>query len=207
MMGGQRTILVTFACRRDRMQLLTRYVGAAIERGLIDEWHVWNFARNADDAVWPGRRFPVTQATPDNSLEYYRSLRQLELHGSQVNLRFTVRATNDVHLGVRRVSGEGPDYEIVLGGWNNMASAIRRFDDRDALSDVASRDRHPAPVVVRGTPGLPPEFDFSGVELEIGEQGLDVRVAGEPVLRDPQPVNQGAFEVLYRTGFGSNGDR
>ena len=50
MMGEQRTILVTFAGRRDRMQLLTRYVGAAIERGLIDEWHVWDFARNADDA-------------------------------------------------------------------------------------------------------------------------------------------------------------
>ena len=87
-----------------------------------------------------------------------------------------------------------------------MASAIRRFDDRDALSDVASRDRHPAPIVVRGTPGLLPEFGFSGVELEIGERGLDVRAAGEPVLRDPQPVNRGAFEVLYRTGFGSNGD-
>ena len=43
-MGGQPTILVTFAGRRDRMQLLTRYVGAAIERGLIDEWHVRDFA-------------------------------------------------------------------------------------------------------------------------------------------------------------------
>ena len=62
------------------MQLLTRYVGAAIERGLIDEWHVWDFARNADDAAWLRRRFPVTQATPNNSLEYYRSPRQLELH-------------------------------------------------------------------------------------------------------------------------------
>jgi hypothetical protein len=206
MMGEQRTILVTFAGRRDRMQLLTRYVGAAIERGLIDEWHVWDFARNADDARWLRERFPVTQVTPNNSLEYYRSPRQLELREARANLRFSVSATNDVHLGLRRVSGEGPDYEIVLGGWNNMASAIRRFDGRDALSDVASRDRHPAPVVVCGTPGLLPEFGLLGVELEIGEQGLNVRVAGEPVLWDPQSVNRGAFEVLYRTGFGSNGD-
>lgn len=205
-MGEQRTILVTFAGRRDRMQLLTRYVGAAIERGLIDEWHVWDFARNADNSGWLRQRFPVTQATPNNSLEYYRSPRQLELQGSRANLSFSVRATNDVHLGLRRVSGEGPDYEIVLGGWNNMASAIRKFDDRDALSDVASRDRHPAPVVVRGTPGLLPEFGFLGIELEIGEQGLNVRVAGETVLHDPQPVGRGAFEVLYRAGFGSNGD-
>jgi hypothetical protein len=206
MMGEQKTILVTFAGRRDRMQLLTRYVGAAIERGLIDEWHVWDFARNTDDAAWLRERFPVTQATPNNSLEYYRSPRQLELQGAQTNLRFSVRATNDVHLGLRRVTGEGPDYEIVLGGWNNMASAIRRFDGRDALCDVASRDRHPAPVVVRSTPGLLPEFGFLGVDLEIGEQGLNVRIAGESVLQDPAPVNRGAFEVLYRTGFGSNGD-
>ncbi len=205
-MGEQRTILVTFAGRRDRMQLLTRYVGAAIERGLIDEWHVWDFARNADDAGWLRERFPVTQATPNNSLEYCRSPRQFELQEAESKLRFRVRATNDVHLGLRRVSGEGPDYEIVLGGWNNMASAIRKFDDRDALRDVASRDRHRAPAVVRGTPGLLPEFAFLDVEIGIGEQGLSARVGGGPLLHDPEPIGRGAFEVLYRTGFGSNGD-
>ena len=206
MMREQRTILVTFAGRRDRMRLLTRYVGAAIERGLIDEWHVWDFARNADDSRWLRERFPVTQATPNNSLEYYRSPRRLEIQETHANLRLRVRATNDVHVGLRRVSGKGPDYEIVLGGWNNMVSAIRKFDSGDALRDVASRDRHPAPVVVRRTPGLLPEFGFSDIELEIGEQGLRAQVAGEAVLRDAEPIRRGAFEVLYRTGFGSNGD-
>ena len=205
-MGEQRTILVTFAGRRDRMQLLTHYVGAAIERGLIDEWHIWDFARNADDSRWLRERFPVTQATPNNSLEYYRSPRRLELQAGQANLRVRVRATNDVHLGLRRVSGAGPDYEIVLGGWNNMASAIRKFDDPEALSDVNSRHRHATPVLVRSTPGLLPEFGFSDIELEIGEQGIRVRVAGESVLQDPESIGEGAFEVLYRAGFGSNGD-
>jgi hypothetical protein len=205
-MGEKKTILVTFAGRRDRMQLLTRYVDAAIERGLIDEWHVWDFARNANDSAWLRERFPVTQATPNNSLEYYRSPRQLGLQGGQANLGFSVRATNDAHLGLRRVSGDGPDYEIVLGGWNNMASAIRRFDSRNALVDMASRDPNLTPIDIRSTPGLLPEFDFLDVDLEIGEDGLNVRVAGESVLRDAAPVNRGAFEVLYRTGFGANGD-
>ena len=205
-MGEQKTILVTFAGRRDRMQLLTRYVGAAIERGLIDEWHVWDFARNADDSRWLRERFPVTQATPNNSVEYYRSPRRLEIEEKHAKLRLQVRATNDVHLGLRRVSGQGPDYEIVLGGWNNRVSAIRRFDSADALGDVASRDRHPAPVVVQSTPGLLPEFGFSDIEVEVGEQGLEARVSGEAVLRDPEPISRGAFEVLYRTGYGSNGD-
>jgi hypothetical protein len=51
-MKPQRTILVTFAGRRDRMELLTRYVTAAMDAGLIDEWHVWDFTRNAQDGAW-----------------------------------------------------------------------------------------------------------------------------------------------------------
>jgi hypothetical protein len=205
-MGDQKTVLVTFAGRRDRMALLTRYVAAAIERGLIDEWHVWEFARNAEDSAWLRQRFPVAQATPNNALDYYRSPRRLELQGPQATLRFSVRATNDAHLGLRRVLGEGPDYEIVLGGWGDLASAIRRFDSGDALIGVASRDPNLTPVVVRSTPGLLPEFGFLDVEVEIGERGLDVRVAGESVLHDPAPISQGVFEVMYRTGFGANGD-
>jgi len=205
-MSAPRTILVTFAGRRDRMSLLTHYVEAAIARGLIDEWHVWEFARNAEDARWLRERFPVAQATPNNTLEYFRLQRRLELRDSQANLSFRVRATNDAHIGLRRLSGEGPDYEIVLGGWNNAASVIRKFQDREALLDPASLAQRPLPDLVRSTPGLLPEFDAIDVDLNVGEQGLRVTVRGETVLYDPAPVACGAFEALYRTGFGANGD-
>jgi hypothetical protein len=115
MIGEQRTILVTFAGRCDRKQLLIHYVGAAIERGLIGEGDVSDFARDADDAAWLQQRFPVTQTTPNNSLDYCRSSRHLELQGAQANLCFSVRATNDVLPGVRRVMGEGPDYAMIHG--------------------------------------------------------------------------------------------
>ena len=202
----QRTVLVTFAGRRDRMELLTRYVGAAIDRGLIDEWHVWEFSRNVEDARWLREKFPITQATPNNSLEYFRLPRPLSLRNGQETLRLRVRATNDVHIGLRRLSGSGPNYEIILGGWNNMASAIRMFHDPGALCDVKSRDQHQPPVAVRSTPGLLPEFGFSAVEVEIGEEGIKVFVAGGLLLQNQEPVTPGEFEILYRTGFGSNGD-
>ncbi len=205
-MRKSRTILVTFAGRRDRMRLLTRYVDAAIARGLIDEWHVWEFARNADDSRWLRERFRVVQATPNNSLEYFAAPRPLELRDAQAGLRVRVRATNDAHIGLRRLSGEGPDYEIVLGGWGNKASALRKFDDRTMLRDPASCGRRPPPDLVRSTPGVLPEFGFADIEVTIGEQGLRVSVAGEGVLDDPEPVAHGEFEVLYRTGFGANGD-
>jgi hypothetical protein len=205
-MGAPRTILVTFAGRRDRMNLLVRYVEAAIARGLIDEWHVWEFARNPEDARWLREQFPVAQATPNNTLEYFRLQHRLELRDSQTSLGFRVRATNDVHIGLRRLSGEGPDYEIVLGGWNNMASAVRKFHDRDTLLDQSSIARRPPPDVVRNTPGLLPEFGSVDVDLSVGEQGLRVVVSGETVLYDPEPVACGAFEPVYRSGFGANGD-
>ena len=205
-MGEPRTILVTFAGRRDRMRLLTRYVDAAIARGLVDEWHVWEFARNAEDARWLQGRFPVAQTTPNNALEYFRLPRRLELRDSPASLSFRLRAVNDAHIGLRRLSGEGPDYEIVLGGWNNAASAIRKFDERGALCDRASIAQRPQPNLARSTPGLLPEFGFLNVELDIGENGLLVRVSGETVLHDPAPIGRGAFEPLYRTGFGANGD-
>ena len=91
----------------------------------------------------------MAQATPNNTLEYFRLQRRLELRDSPTNLRFRVRATNDVHIGLRRLSGEGPDYEIVLGGWNNAASGIRKFHDRNALLDPASLAQRPPPDFVR----------------------------------------------------------
>jgi len=205
-MNKQRTILVTFAGRRDRMELLTRYVGAAIERGLIDEWHVWDFSRNDEDARWLRKTFPVAQATPNNSLEYFRLPRPLSLQIGSEKLSFRVRATHDVHIGLRRLSGSGPSYEVVLGGWNNSTSAIRKFDNPEALSDVRARDGGLPPAVVRSTPGLLPEFGFSQCTLEIGEDGLKVFFAEQLLLHDPAGIASGDFEVMYRTGFGSNGD-
>ena len=67
-MNAPRTILVTFAGRRDRMELLARYADAAIQLGLIDEWHVWDFARNAEDRAWLRSLFPATQVTPSFGL-------------------------------------------------------------------------------------------------------------------------------------------
>ena len=205
-MKTQRTILVTFAGRRDRMDILTRYASAAIERGLIDEWHVWEFARNPDDQAWLREKFPVTQVTPNNSFEYFRSPRPLSLRGAKVSRSLAVRARNDVHIGLRRLSGFGASYEIVLGGWSNMASCIRKFEDTNALVNVALRDPRQEPVLVQNSPGLLPEFGFSEVEIEVGPDGLKVSVGGRLLMHEAGEVPPGDFEILYRTGYGANGD-
>lgn len=47
-----KVIMITFAGRKDRMSILYHYVVAALDRGLVDEWHVWNYARTVEDEEW-----------------------------------------------------------------------------------------------------------------------------------------------------------
>ncbi len=51
-MGSSRVILTTFAGRRDRMSLLLGYAVAALRRGIISEYHLWDYARNGMDRSW-----------------------------------------------------------------------------------------------------------------------------------------------------------
>jgi hypothetical protein len=201
-----RTILLTFAGRRDRMTLLTYYVERAIELGLIDEWHVWDFTRTLEDRAWLRQRFPVTQATPSNSLEYFRHPRPLAVGEKRTSLRFSVAARSDVHLGLQRVDGEGPSYEIVIGGWNNQASALRVFDDGPSLIDVSARDPLAQPHMIVATPDILPEFGHANIEASFIGDELAVFVQGREALRATLPAAPGIFELLYRTGYGSNGE-
>src|SRR5262245_50417307 len=50
-------ILFTFAGRQRRMEILTRYIQSAMDAGIIDEWHVWDFTRSQDDHEWVTREF------------------------------------------------------------------------------------------------------------------------------------------------------
>ena len=205
MQQQQRTILVTFAGRRDRMGVLSRYVQAAIALGLIDEWHVWDFSRNREDAQWLREKFPVAQTTPNYGLEYFRAPERFSLRQAAASLQFEVRATHDVHLGLRRISGTGPSFEIILGGWDNNVSAIRKFDDGEVLLCVKDRPLLLEPVVARETHDLLSEFAFSRIRIEMGESGLEVFIADRLILKYELEIDHGEFEVMYRTGYGSNG--
>ena len=205
-MSKPRTILVTFAGRRDRMRLLTQYVREAISRGLIDEWHVWMFARNEADRKWLREQFPVAQATPNASNDYFRLPKPFSMPNGEGRLSFSVRAAHDVHVSLRRLSGQGPSFEIVLGGWNNQFSALRKFANPGAIEDQGLRDPSKIADIAAPTPGLLPEFGFSNVDICAGPRGLEVAFAGKTILHDPEPIAPGSFEILYRTGYGANGD-
>ena len=145
-----------------------------IERGLIDEWHVWEIEGNADEPRGCGA-ISCDGATPNNSLEYYRSARQLELQGPQANLRFSVRATNDCTwgCGASRVRGRTMKSSWAAGTRGPARSASWTTS---ALSDVASRDRHRRRSSSAARPGCCRSSAFSDVETRDRRAGA--RCAG-----------------------------
>src|SRR3954464_11213009 len=85
------------------------------------------------------RTLPVVQTTPSHTLEYFRCPGILTLTGDNLRASIDVRARSDVHIGLKRTSGTGPSFEIVLGGGGNAISAIRTFASGDELANVAGR--------------------------------------------------------------------
>jgi hypothetical protein len=45
-------IMTTFGGRQDRMSILLGYALEALRRGILTEYHVWNYARNEADRAW-----------------------------------------------------------------------------------------------------------------------------------------------------------
>ncbi len=52
MYKNYKIIATTFAGRQDRMSLLVEYMKKAIQGGLVDEWHIWDFCRKDADRQW-----------------------------------------------------------------------------------------------------------------------------------------------------------
>ena len=201
-----KVILATFAGRKDRMELLCWYAQAAMRAGLVDEWHVWDFSRNEDDAAWLRQRFPLVRMTPSSGTGYYPAHLSVPVGHVPGRIDVAVSATNDVHLGLRRVDGTGPSYEIVVGGWGNRRSILRAFADPERLLQTTERGGAETLLQERSSPGVLPRYGYAQISAELGLHGIKVTVGGTVVLEVPDPVPPGTFRVLHRSGFGCNAE-
>jgi hypothetical protein len=187
--------MTTFAGRRDRMALLLRGVRAAMAAGVIDEWHVWDFARTPEDRAWLTGEFPQLAYLPDKLV--YRPVGGFEADASGARrFEMGVRAGSDLHIRLMPAGGPGADYEIVLGGWGNARSALRVFDPGAA----AGRE-----VLNLATPGLLARRVTKRVTLTHEDGALLVALDGRAVLRHEVALGEGAA-VYACTGFGSDGE-
>jgi len=49
MIDNHTIICATFAGRKNRMSLQAKYMNTLLEQNLVDEWHIWDFARTSHD--------------------------------------------------------------------------------------------------------------------------------------------------------------
>ncbi|XP_066285823.1 uncharacterized protein [Branchiostoma lanceolatum] len=111
-------------------------------------------------------------------------------------LTFRVMASNDVHIALSSVRADQPDmYEIVIGGWSNSESAIRRAPGGAEQTRVSTAGFLSA--------GESRGFWISWAEDGTVATGRDGE--GSPFMQwqDPDPLPVLYFG--YSTGFGSTG--
>lgn len=125
-------IAFTFAGRKKRMSLQVDYMRQALEQSSINQWHIWNFARNSNDHEWLQTEFKDCHAlyTSATSLEYSHLLSPKD-----TKCNFWVKARNDAHIIIQMKSGE--IYELVLGAYENTKNLLRWFPDIEALENHA----------------------------------------------------------------------
>ncbi|KAI5639723.1 farnesoic acid 0-methyl transferase domain-containing protein [Phthorimaea operculella] len=113
------------------------------------------------------------------------------------SMRFSVRAPNDAHLALTAGPYESnPCYEIIIGGWKNQKSVIRKTVDGNK-EDKAEVDS--AYILNAG------EFRDFYVRWDGGVIGVHHKNSSEPFLKweDPKPFS--ITHVGFLTAWGSTG--
>ena len=190
-------ILVTFAGRQKRMEILTRYIHSAMDAGIIDEWHVWDFTRSQQDHEWVTREF--------GPVRYMGSAAPYQTNGSVAPnqpLRLGATITNDLHIAIVP-NGGGDDYfELVVGGWSNSHSVLRKLP----LSQLRSFDRNEAPALwSRPTPGILSPGTANQIVINVDAAGVpSLHVNNVAIGRWPELDLSAGASVMVRGGWGAD---
>jgi hypothetical protein len=111
-------IISIFSGRKQNIEILTKYLKKALELNIIDEVHFWNNTRNIEDEKYLKS---ISNLKRSSSTNYeYTQITPLVINNS---FELNVKAPNDIHI---KLTNSYTEYEIVLGGWGNTNSVIRK---------------------------------------------------------------------------------
>ncbi|MCO5733024.1 hypothetical protein [Rhizobium sp. SSA_523] len=190
-------ILVTFAGRQKRMSVLTRYIRKALDLGIIDEWHVWDFTRSPEDHDWVTAEFGPVRFM--GSKVPYQAKAELSVRAA---FRASMAITNDLHIALLPENDPEHFYELVIGGWNNQASALRKCP-RDQLGHADRSE--PVNLWSKITPGILSPGAENAVVISLSPDGVATLEVNSVVVGEwPDLDIGGKTEVMVRGGWGGN---
>lgn len=190
-------ILVTFAGREGRMGILKQYIDQALAKGLIDEWHIWDFTRSESDHRWVSDNFgPVRFMHAD---AHYQSIGDLSV---QPLLRLDAKIEHDLHIAFKPQEGASHFYELVVGGWRNSACALRRLP----IDQFKTIDRDPADIIWHGIfPGILSPGTHNQIILSKDQTGaLTCSVNGIELGSFNLPELLNGAQVSIKGGWGAS---
>ncbi|MEZ2132289.1 MULTISPECIES: hypothetical protein [unclassified Sinorhizobium] len=189
-------ILVTFAGRQKRMEILTRYIHSALDAGIIDEWHVWDFTRSQQDHEWVTAEFgPVRYMGSAAPYQFVRSA------GLNQPLRFSATITNDLHIAIVPHDSGDDYFELVVGGWSNSHSVLRKLP----RSELKSFNRNDVPAIwSKPTPGILSPGTPNQIVLNIDAAGVpSLHVNNVAIGRWTELDLSAGASVMVRGGWGA----
>ena len=190
-------ILITFAGRQKRMEILTQYVHAAMDAGIIDEWHVWDFTRSQEDHEWVTREF--------GPVRYMGANAGYQANGSvspKQPLRMSAGITNDLHVAIVPNGAGDEFYELVIGGWGNSHSVMRKLPK----AGLTNFDRNNiAPIWSRATPAILSPGAENQIVISIDADGAPTLNVNNVALgRWPELDLSAGAQIMVRGGWGGN---
>lgn len=180
-------IFTVFCGRRDRTSILLRYIDRLIQKGLIDEVHLWDYCRNEEDRKW----LQSIPAALLHTCERYMYEKRTDLV-DKTEYSFRVSGKSDVHILFACQSGE--TYELCLGAFENTRCLLRRGVQGIVL------DKNMTSV-------LDATREFQDVQVQWKNGMFTVILNGETVFKNATIplVKDPIVYAMHSTGFGSNG--
>jgi hypothetical protein len=183
-------IAFTFAGRERMMRNQVIFVRRLLELGLLDEWHVWNFARTEQDEDWLRRSFSGDQML----FTFGKAARYAALRAeTSSSARVLVRASNDAQLRFRLDSGD--TVEAVFGAEHNTRSLLSTF--------APTFQQAPLPVT-HESPATLDLYDENEIRIEVADGRLRLFLNGAMVF-SPATRGSALHALECATGNGGNG--